>query len=148
MSLYPLTFRPQFKSMLWGGDKLRPMFGESASVDPTGEAWVLSDVPGNESVVANGPLAGRTLREMIAADPAGMFGDSPPADGRFPLLLKFIDARAELSVQVHPTDRQALLLEGAGKRGKTEAWVVIESKVTSRLYAGFRPGVTPEMFVS
>ncbi len=149
MPLYPLTFRPQFKSMLWGGDRLRAMFGEPASADPTGEAWVLSDVPGNESVVANGPLAGRTLREVITADPAGMFGDHPPADGRFPLLLKFIDARTELSVQVHPTDRQALLLEGGGKRGKTEAWVVIDADAnTSRLYAGFRPGVTAEMFVT
>lgn len=146
-SLYPLTFRPLFKSMLWGGQRLRPMFGEPASGEPTGEAWVLSDFPGNESVVANGPLAGRTLREVIAADPHGLFGGVVPADGRFPLLLKFIDARMELSVQVHPNDTQARILEGEGKRGKTEAWVVIESDPsTSRLYAGFRPGVTPELF--
>lgn len=147
MALYPLAFRPQFKSMVWGGQRLRPMFGEPALPDPTGEAWVLSDVPGNESVIANGPLAGRTLRDVIASDPAGVFGDHPPADGRFPLLLKFIDAQAELSVQVHPNDAQAVVLEGVGKRGKTEAWVVLESDPKeSRLYAGFRPGVTPEMF--
>ncbi|MCU0706441.1 MAG: class I mannose-6-phosphate isomerase [Fimbriiglobus sp.] len=145
--LDPLVFRPLFKSMLWGGFRLRPMFGEAAGTDPTGEAWVLSDVPGSESVVANGPLAGRTLRELIAADPAAVFGDHPPPDGRFPLLLKFIDARQELSVQVHPNDEQAVQLEGAGKRGKTEAWVVVESDAaTSRLYAGFRPGVTAGAF--
>lgn len=145
--LYPLTFRPQFKSMLWGGSRLTALFGEPPAPDPVGEAWVLSDVPGNESVVGNGPLAGRTLRELIADDPAGVFGNATPADGRFPLLLKFIDARTELSVQVHPNDAQARMLEGEGKRGKTEAWVVLESDpATSRLYAGFRPGVTPEVF--
>lgn len=142
-----LTFRPLFKSMVWGGDRLRPYFGQPPAADPTGEAWVLSDVPGNESVIADGPLAGRTLREVIAADPVGVFGENPPPDGRFPLLLKFIDARQELSVQVHPNDTQAVVLEGEGKRGKTEAWVVIDSDAaTSRLYAGFRPGVTPAAF--
>lgn len=145
-ALYPLAFRPLFKSMLWGGNRLPRMFGAPAAADPVGEAWVLSDVPGNESVVANGPLAGRTLRQVIADDPVGVFGDTPPPDGRFPLLLKFIDARTELSVQVHPTDTQALLLEGAGHRGKTEAWVVLEAESSSRLYAGFRPNVTPEVF--
>jgi mannose-6-phosphate isomerase len=132
--------------MLWGGSRLPALFDTPADADRIGEAWVLSDVPGNESVVTNGPLAGRTLRQVIADDPAGVFGDSPPPDGRFPLLLKFIDARTELSVQVHPNDVQARVLEGEGHRGKTEAWVVLEADSGSRLYAGFRPGVTPEVF--
>jgi mannose-6-phosphate isomerase len=88
-------------------------------------------------------LAGRSLRDVIAADPAAVFGRHVPPDGRFPLLLKFIDARQELSVQVHPNDAQAERLKGAGARGKTEAWVVLDADpATSRIYAGLRPGVT------
>src|SRR4051812_6852523 len=97
--LPPLTFRPVFKSMLWGGRRLPGLVGQPVPhADPVGEAWVLSDVDGSVSVVADGPHAGRSLRELAAAYPRELFGDTPPADGRFPLLLKFIDARQELSV--------------------------------------------------
>jgi mannose-6-phosphate isomerase len=142
--LYPLTFEPIFKSMLWGGRRLPNFLGRPAPhADPVGEAWVLSDVDGNLSTVADGPLAGRTLRELIAEHPHHVFGDAVPADGRFPLLLKFIDARQELSVQVHPNDEQASRLHGPDKRGKTEAWVILDADPeTSRIYAGFRDGVT------
>jgi mannose-6-phosphate isomerase len=146
--LYPLRFEPIFKSMLWGGRRLPELVRRPApSADPIGEAWVLSDVDGNLSAVANGPLAGKTLREVIAADPAGVFGRRVPPDGRFPLLLKFIDARQELSVQVHPNDEQAVRLKGPGFRGKTEAWVILAANPdTSRIYAGLHPGVTAATF--
>ena len=147
-ALYPLRFRPIFKSMLWGGRRL-PDFVRYPfdSEHPLGEAWVLSDVEGNHSEIANGPHAGRTLRQLIAADPTGVFGERLPADGRFPLLLKFLDTQRELSVQVHPNDEQAQRLKGDGHRGKTEAWVILDAcPDTSRIYAGFRPGVTAEGF--
>jgi len=146
--LYPLTFEPIFKSMLWGGRRLPEFLGRPAPhPDPVGEAWVLSDVDGNLSAVADGPLAGRSLRELIAEYPGHIFGGAAPTDGRFPLLLKFIDARQELSVQVHPTDEQAVKLHGPDRRGKTEAWVILDAcPETSRIYAGFRDGVTGNAF--
>lgn len=147
-TLSPLTFAPIFKTNLWGGRRLPGFLGIPAPhADPIGEAWMLSDVDGNLSVVADGPYAGHTLRDVIADDPAAIFGDRLPADGRFPLLLKFIDARQELSVQVHPNDEQAVRLKGPGHRGKTEAWVILDADpTTSKLYAGFKPGTTAEVF--
>ena len=146
--LYPLTFEPLFKSMLWGGRRLPSCLGRPAPhADPIGEAWVLSDVEGNPSVIANGLLAGRTLRELLAERRGEVLGTADAPDGRFPLLLKFIDARQELSVQVHPNDELAVKLAGLGKRGKTEAWVILDrDPATSRIYAGFRPGVTADDF--
>src|SRR5947208_10999458 len=123
MDLYPLRFEPIFTHNLWGGRRL-PGFlhRQPPHADPIGEAWVLSDVDGSESRVADGPLAGRTLRELLSRDPARVLGKARAAQGRFPLLLKFIDARQPLSVQVHPNDEQAAKL-GPGHFGKTEAWV-------------------------
>src|SRR5262249_7281109 len=107
-ALYPLRFEPIFKSMLWGGRRLSEFLNRPhPSDDPIGEAWVLSDVDGHPSRVADGPLAGTTLRELLAADPVRILGNTRLVNGRFPLLLKFIDARQELSVQVHPNDEQA-----------------------------------------
>jgi mannose-6-phosphate isomerase len=134
--------------MLWGGRRL-PEFVRHPfdSEHPLGEAWVLSDVDGNHSVIANGPHAGRTLRELIAANPVGVFGERVPSDGRFPLLLKFLDTQRELSVQVHPNDEQARRLKGPNHRGKTEAWVILDACPDSSLiYAGFRHGTTAESF--
>lgn len=142
-ALYPLRFEPIFKSMIWGGRRLPGFLNRPhPSDEPVGEAWVLSDVDGHPSRVADGPLAGMTLRELLAAEPARALGPAKPVNGRFPLLLKFIDARQELSVQVHPNDQQAAAKHPGGN-GKTEAWVVLDANPeTSRIYAGFRHGVT------
>lgn len=145
--LYPLRFEPIFKHNLWGGRRL-PGFlrRELATTDAVGEAWVVSDVDGSPSVVADGPLTGLTLREILAADPARVLGAAPAPNGRFPLLLKYIDARQELSVQVHPNDEQAARKK-PGTSGKTEAWVVLDADpATSKIYAGFAPGVTANDF--
>jgi mannose-6-phosphate isomerase len=143
---YPLRFEPIFKTAIWGGTRLRPYLGHAPSTEATGEAWMLSDVDGNLSRVANGPLAGRTLRELLAEDAQGVLGNARLSNGRFPLLLKFLDAKTELSVQVHPTDEQAAAKQ-PGQLGKTEAWVVLDANpATSLLYAGFRPGETAESF--
>src|SRR4051812_46424352 len=146
-ALSPLRFEPIFKSMLWGGRRLPAFLNRPAPhADPVGEAWVLSDVDGSPSVVADGPLAGTTLRDLLAAEPARILGTAKPSNGRFPLLLKFIDARQELSVQVHPNDAQAAAKHPTGC-GKTEAWVVLDrDPATSRIYAGFAPGVTAADF--
>jgi mannose-6-phosphate isomerase len=144
--LYPLKFEPIFKSMLWGGDRLRPWLNKPPSPDPTGEAWVVSDVDGSESVVANGPLAGRTLRSLVHELRVDPQIAAKLSLGRFPLLCKFLDTRQELSVQVHPNDEQAHARH-PGQAGKTEAWVILEADpTTSRIYAGFKPGVTAETF--
>jgi mannose-6-phosphate isomerase len=145
--LYPLRFEPIFKTNLWGGRRLPDFLRrEVPTADPIGEAWVLSDVDGSPSIVADGPLAGLTLRELLAAEPRRILGAAPAANGRFPLLLKYIDARQELSVQVHPNDEQAAR-KYPGMSGKTEAWVVLDAEpATSRVYAGFAPGVTAADF--
>ncbi len=147
MTLYPLRFEPFFKSMLWGGRRLPAFLNrEPPHDDPIGEAWVLSDVEGHSSRVVDGPLAGITLRELLLRDPARILGQSPAANGRFPLLLKFIDSRQELSVQVHPNDEQAARLS-PGMFGKTEAWVILERcHETSVIYSGLRAGITADHF--
>ncbi|MGL6074211.1 MAG: type I phosphomannose isomerase catalytic subunit [Fimbriiglobus sp.] len=143
-----LTFEPILKSMLWGGSRLPGYLGIGpVPQQPYGEAWVLSDVDGSESLIASGPHRGQTLRELTKTHGHELYGQQIPADGKFPLLLKFIDARQELSVQVHPTDELAVKLKGPGYRGKTEAWVILDANPeTSRIYAGFRPGMTAEQF--
>jgi mannose-6-phosphate isomerase len=147
MPLYPLRFEPIFTTNLWGGRRLPGWLNRTvAHDDPIGEAWVLSDVEGSLSRVADGALAGVTLRELMATEPDRIVGRAQAPQGRFPLLLKFLDARQELSVQVHPNDEQAAQL-GPGQFGKTEAWVVLEADpATSRLYAGFVEGVTAADF--
>lgn len=141
-SLTPLKFVPQFKPALWGGQRLHPFFGLAPPSEPIGEAWVLSDHGKTPSVIASGPLAGTTLRELVPRLGSRLLGHARLAGGRFPVLLKFIHAREPLSVQVHPTDAKARVLEGPGVFGKTEAWVIVESDPTARIYSGLQPGVT------
>lgn len=146
--LSPLTFEPIFKENLWGGRRLPAFLNRPAPHDkPIGEAWVLSDVDKSLSVISDGPHAGRTLRDLLFEFPREILGRSAAPGARFPLLLKFIDARQELSVQVHPNDEQAVRLAGPGMRGKTEAWVILDADpATSRIYAGFREGMSEPLF--
>jgi mannose-6-phosphate isomerase len=143
-ALTPLRFAPIFKPALWGGLRLRTLFEAPPAADPIGEAWVLSDHGDDQSVVADGPQAGTTLRQLMELMPKRILGAAATANGRFPLLLKFIHARYPLSVQVHPTDAKAQELEGSTAVGKTEAWVILEADPTARLYTGLNPGVTAE----
>jgi len=108
---------------------------------PIGEAWVLSDRDDHQSRVANGPLQGQTLGQLLKQSPQQLLGKLAGRFCRFPLLLKFLDARDMLSVQVHPSDRQTNYLP-AGETGKTEAWVVLEAVAESRIYAGLKPDTT------
>ena len=110
---------------------------------PIGEAWLLSDRDDHPSLVANGPLKGRTLGGLLKQSPEQLLGRRAGPFRRFPLLLKFLDVRGALSVQVHPSDAQTEYIP-AGETGKTEAWVVVEANPESRIYAGLKPGATPE----
>jgi len=139
--LYPLRFEPIFQYRLWGGRRLADWVGALPGGGPIGEAWLLSDRVDHPSRVANGPLEGRTIAELIARSPAAKLGDLASRFQRFPLLLKFLDVQQMLSVQVHPRDDQTALIP-AGDTGKTEAWVVLAAAPGARIYAGLKPGTT------
>ena len=136
-SLYPLTFQPIFKERIWGGRTLEALYGKRLPPDvPIGESWEISDRPGDESIVANGPLAGRTLRWLMTNHRAELVGAAHPASGgRFPLLCKILDARDILSLQVHP--RSPALGEP-----KTEMWHIVRADPGAQLYVGLKRGVS------
>ncbi len=136
--LYPLRFEPIYQYRLWGGRRLADVLTAPLPGDgPIGEAWLLSDRDDHPSLVANGPLKGRTIGQLLKQWPEQLLGKLAGRFRRFPLLLKFLDARDMLSVQVHPSDRQTNYLP-AGETGKTEAWVVLEAGPESRIYAGLK----------
>jgi mannose-6-phosphate isomerase len=142
--LYPLRFEPIYQYRLWGGRRLADLFAAPLPGDgPIGEAWVLSDRDDHPSRVANGPLKGRTIGQLLEQSPEQLLGKLAGRFRRFPLLPKFLDAREMLSVQVHPSDAHTDLLP-AGETGKTEAWVVLEAGTKSRIYAGLKPDTTPD----
>jgi mannose-6-phosphate isomerase len=141
-SFYPLRFDPICQYRLWGGRRLENWLGSPLPGDePIGEAWLLSDRDDFPSLVAEGPLKGRTIAQLINQSPRSILGRLAPRFRRFPLLLKYLDVRQMLSVQVHPRDSNADLIP-KGETGKTEAWVVLEAGPASRVYAGLKPGVT------
>jgi mannose-6-phosphate isomerase len=141
--LYPLRFEPLYQYRLWGGRRLADVLSLTLpGVDPVGEVWILSDRDEHSSVVADGPLKGVTLGQLVSQCPDRLFGGPRAGLSQFPLLLKFLDVRAALSVQVHPSDRQTTYLP-AGESGKTEAWVVLAVGQDSRVYAGLKPDTTP-----
>lgn len=142
--LYPLQFEPLYEYRLWGGRRLGDLLSTPLPADgPVGEAWVLSDRDDHPSRVANGPLTGATLTQLTRDYQELLLGRSAMPHGRFPLLLKFLDARQALSVQVHPSDSQTGYLP-SGESGKTEAWVVLQCGPKARIYAGLRPVTTSD----
>jgi mannose-6-phosphate isomerase len=142
--LYPLRFEPICQYRLWGGRRLAALLRAPLQGDgPIGEAWLLSDRDDFPSRVADGPLKGQSIKQLLAQSPEQLIGKLAGRFRRFPLLLKFLDARDMLSVQVHPSDLQTDYLP-AGEHGKTEAWVVLEAEPKSRIYAGLKPGTTAD----
>jgi mannose-6-phosphate isomerase len=139
--LYPLRFEPIYQYRLWGGRRLADLLTTPLPSGPIGEAWLLSDRDEHQSHVAEGPLEGWTISELLKQFPEQMLGRLSGRFRRFPLLLKFLDVREMLSVQVHPTEANTNLLP-AGETAKTEAWVVLEAATRSRIYAGLRPDTT------
>ena len=143
-ALYPLRFEPIYQYRLWGGRRLAGLLAAPLPGDgPIGEAWVLSDRDDHASRVADGPLKGRTIGQLMEQSTEQLLGKLAGRFSRFPLLLKFLDVREMLSLQVHPADARKDLLP-AGETGKTEAWVVLEAGTKSRIYAGLKPGTTAD----
>ncbi len=140
-TLYPLRFEPIFQYRLWGGRRLSNLVSSPLPDGPVGEAWILSDRDDHPSRVVNGPLKGQTIAEVMEQSRGRLMGSLAHRFLRFPLLLKFLDAREMLSVQVHPSAEHPELIP-AGETSKTEAWVVIEAQKGSRIYAGLQPCTT------
>jgi len=140
-TLYPLRLKPIFQYRLWGGRRLSNLLSAPLPDGPVGEAWILSDRDDHPSHVANGPLKGQTLGEVMEQSQEQLMGRLMLRFKRFPLLLKFLDVSEMLSVQVHPSDEHPELIP-AGESSKTEAWVVLEAQKGSQIYAGLQPGTT------
>lgn len=137
--LYPFVFKPLFKRYLWGGRRLGESLGKPIGEgNDFAESWEIADHHQGQSIVANGPLAGVSLHELVATRGPELFGRHGP-QSRFPLIFKFLDCQRDLSVQVHPDDAAAALLNPPDL-GKTEAWLVLWAEAGSRIYAGLKAG--------
>lgn len=141
-------FEPILKSIIWGGEKIVPYKHLDSDQKSVGESWELSGVKGDESVIANGEYAGKTLPELISILKGDLVGNKvyEKHGTEFPLLVKFIDARQDLSIQVHPNDE--LSRKRHGKNGKTEMWYVVGADEGAHLLSGFSKQVTPEEYAA
>jgi len=145
--LYPLKFEPALKEKVWGGSALCTRYNKKpANSTKIGESWELSAISDNQSIISNGFLAGNNIEELIEVYMGDITGDSvyEKFGNEFPLLIKFIEAREDLSIQVHPDN--ALAKERHKAYGKTEMWYILESEKNTKIYTGFREGVTREMY--
>ena len=144
--MYPLLFEPNLHTVVWGGNRLRPFKGLEPSDEPVGESWEVSAVPSSTSVISNGEWKGRDLVSVIQEYPEEILGMSVSEryHGQLPLLVKFIDAQKDLSIQVHPNDEMAQ--REHGKMGKSEMWYIIRADEGAHLYAGFKQEITPSEY--
>lgn len=139
-------FESLLKQTLWGGDKIIPFKHLDAQMDHVGESWEISGVANNETIVANGPYKGKSLNDLVRVQKDLLVGKEnyQRFGDEFPLLIKFIDARQDLSIQVHPTDEIA---HRQGKsRGKTEMWYALEPTPGAQLYNGLKQQITPDQY--
>ncbi len=143
----PLKFRPILKSVVWGGEKIAPFKGITTEQTKIGESWEISGVPGNESIVDNGPDAGKTLTEMIDLYGADIVGEKniEKYGDMFPLLVKIIDAAGDLSLQVHPDDE--LARKRHNSLGKTEMWYIVDTEPGAKICSGLAQEITPDDYV-
>lgn len=143
---YPLKFFPIFKERLWGGRALENYFGKRLPPGKLiGESWEIADRTEGVSIVSNGQLAGKSLRELMEVYRKPLLGQAKDINGRFPLLVKILDARDILSVQVHPSEKVAYRLGG---EPKTEIWYIVEAASDAFVILGLRKGVKREGFIS
>ena len=144
--MYPLKFEPILKQTLWGGDKIIPFKHLNETLPNVGESWEVSAVEGSESVVANGADKGYTLPEMVRKYKDELVGEANYArfGNKFPLLIKFIDAKLDLSIQVHPADD--LAKKRHNSMGKTEMWYVVDADKGAKLISGFSEQITPKEY--
>ena len=141
-----LKFKPLLKTTLWGGDKIIPFKHLQSNEQQVGESWEISGVEGSETIVCGGPYDGRKLNDVLAEMKERLVGEDNyrRLGNEFPLLIKFIDARQDLSIQVHPNDEIAQK-HGKG-RGKTEMWYIMDSAPDAKLYCGLRQTITPAQY--
>ncbi len=140
MKLYPLLLKPVYKDYIWGGTRIPRVFQRPLPPGIYAESWEVSDRPEGRSIVVNGPLADTPLADLIRVHGSALLGVAGPT---CPLLVKLIDARERLSVQVHPDDQSAPLCQG---EAKTEAWHVLQADPGAAVFAGLMPGVTEKVF--
>ena len=146
MYLYPFLFEPNLHPVVWGGHQLRPYKGLEPNEEPIGESWEVSAVPSSTSIISNGSFQGRDLTSVIAEFPEEILGHAvnEKYHGQLPLLVKFIDAERDLSIQVHPNDEMAW--REHKKMGKSEMWYIIKAAPGSHLYAGFKQQITSDEY--
>jgi mannose-6-phosphate isomerase len=145
--LYPLKFEPILKDKVWGGDALKSHYNKKQGTLPNiGESWEISAVENNLSVVSNGFLSGNNIEELIEVYMGDIVGDSlyEKFGNEFPLLIKFLEAKQDLSIQVHPGNELAKKRHQA--YGKTEMWYILENEKGAKIYTGFKDGVTREVY--
>lgn len=145
--LYPLKFETVLKEKVWGGNALATHFNKKTNgSNHIGESWELSAIADDQSVISNGFLAGNNIEELIEVYMGDITGDQiyEKFGNEFPLLIKFIEAQEDLSIQVHPNDNLAKKRHKA--YGKSEMWYILECKKNSKIYTGFKPGVTKEIY--
>ena len=144
--MQPLFFKPLLKTTLWGGNKIIPFKGLDIEQEKVGESWELSGVKDNESIVASGVYERLTISEVIRHEKANLLGQEnyERFGDEFPLLIKFIDACQDLSIQVHPTDETAR--RQGRNRGKTEMWFLMECDKNAHLRSGLKTEITPEEY--
>ena len=144
INMKPIKLAPAFKDYLWGGTKLKTEFDKKSDLQKVAESWELSTHKDGQSIVANGEFKGLTLSEYIEKNGRECIGKNAMAFEFFPILIKFIDAADNLSVQVHPSDEYALSNEG--EYGKTEMWYVLDCEKDAFLYYGLNREITKEEF--
>ncbi|MGB3606350.1 type I phosphomannose isomerase catalytic subunit [Psychroserpens sp.] len=145
--LYPLKFQPILKDKIWGGDKLRTLLHKDSATSNVGESWEISDVEGDTSIVNNGALKGQSLRQLLETYQADLLGAKHynTFGNKFPLLIKFIDAKDDLSIQLHPNDE--LSEKRHNSFGKTEMWYVMQADKDANLIVGFNQDMTPKKYL-
>lgn len=135
--LYPMRFTPAYRDYVWGGDTIARRYNRPGTPTPCAESWEISAVPGSVSVVANGPFEGESFGRIVQAFGRDLLGTAAPDPETFPLLVKILDVRDRLSVQVHPDAAAAARFGGAPKH---EMWYVLDAGREARMYAGLTPG--------
>jgi mannose-6-phosphate isomerase len=148
MHLYPFKFEPILKEKIWGGSKIKEMLRRGQFDEkPIGETWELSTIESNESIVSNGEYKGQSLMELLNSAPREILGSDifSKYGKNFPLLIKYIDANKDLSVQVHPNDKIAERKHGS--KGKTESWYILQSDGGSKIYYDLKKGVRKDDFI-
>ncbi len=145
--LYPLKFQPILKDKIWGGEKLSKHFNKDSKSTELGESWEISTVPGDISVISNGELKGKSLQELLDVYKADFLGENnfKRFGEQFPLLIKFIDAKQDLSIQLHPNDE--LAKKRHNSFGKTEMWYVMQADKDANLIVGFNQKVDNKIYL-